>query len=211
MGITALILAGGKGTRMGLHEEKPLLKVGGKSMIEHVLTALKNAEKINEIIVAVSKHTPRTAKFLEKFPIKILETPGEGYVSDIRYAIKRLKPDTVLTISADLPLITGRMIDLIIEKYIQCNKPALTVTVPLESKERLGLRGEYVLEAGSRRLVPAGINVIDGRRIDEGELEEEILVIDDEEVAVNVNTPQDLRIAERLFSERLRGGINHPR
>jgi len=206
LGITALVMAGGKGTRMGLHEEKPLLKVGGKPMIEHVLTALKNAEKIKEIIVAVSKHTPRTAKFLEKFPIKILETPGEGYVSDIRYAIKRLKPDTVLTISADLPLITGRMIDLIIEKYIQCNKPALTVTVPLERKERLGLRGEYVLEAGSRRLVPAGINVIDGRRIDEGELKEEILVIDEEEVAVNVNTPQDLRIAESLFLERLSGG-----
>ncbi|MFQ6095774.1 MAG: NTP transferase domain-containing protein [Candidatus Bathyarchaeia archaeon] len=209
MGITALVMAGGKGTRMGLREEKPLLKVGGKPMIEHVLTALKNAEKINGILVAVSKHTPRTAKFLEEFPIKILETPGEGYVSDIRYAIKRLKLGTVLTISVDLPLITGRMIDLIIEKYIQCNKPALTVTVPVETKERLGLRAEHVLESGSRRLVPAGINVIDGRRIDEGELEEEILVIDEEEVAVNVNTPQELRIAESLFLERLTGEINH--
>lgn len=205
MGVTALIMAGGRGTRMGFREEKPLLKVGGKSMIEHVLTALKNAEKVNEIIVAVSKHTPRTAKFLEGFPVKVLETPGKGYVSDIGYAVRRLKLDTVLTISADLPLVTGRIIDLIIERYIQCDKPALTVAVPLETKKKLGLREEYVFEVGNRCLVPAGINVVDGRRIDEGELEEEILVIDEEEVAVNVNTPQELRIAERLFLERLLG------
>jgi len=44
--------------------------------------------------------------------------------------------------------------------------------------------------------------VIDGRRIDQGELEEEIYVIDGEEVAVNVNTPNDLEVAERLFAER---------
>jgi len=53
-------------------------------------------------------------------------------------------------------------------------------------------------------LVPAGINLIDGRRIDEAELEEEILVIDREEVAMNVNTPQDLEIVERLVRARMR-------
>jgi adenosylcobinamide-phosphate guanylyltransferase len=204
-------MAGGKGTRIGLSEEKPLLKVGGKPMIEHVLTALKNTGKINEIHVAVSKHTPRTAKFLKKFQVKILETPGEGYVSDLRYAVRMLKLETVLTISADLPLVTGGIIDLIIERYTKCHKPALTVMVPLETKKRLGLQAEYILEDGCRLLVPAGINVIDGRRIDEGELDEEILVIDEEEVAVNVNTPQDLRVAKSLFLERLSGGINHPR
>jgi len=209
MGITALVMAGGKGTRMGLREEKPLLKLGGKPMIEHVLTALRNSKKIGDIVVAVSKHAPKTAKFMERFPVEVLETPGGGYVSDVRYAIKRLKLEKVLTISADLPLVTGGIIDRIIERYNQCNKPALTVAVPIEKKERLGLIGEYVFEAGNKRLAPAGINLIDGRRIDEGELEEEILIMEENEVAVNVNTPQDLSIAERLFLERLHEEINH--
>ena len=39
MGVTALVMAGGKGMRMKSEKEKPLLKVGGKSMIEHVLNA----------------------------------------------------------------------------------------------------------------------------------------------------------------------------
>ena len=60
MDIAALVMAGGKGTRMWLREEKPLLKVGRKPMIQHVLMALKDAEKISEIIVAVSKYTPPT-------------------------------------------------------------------------------------------------------------------------------------------------------
>lgn len=62
--------------------------------------------------------------------------------------------------------------------------------------------GEYVIEVGNRRLVPAGINIIDGKKIDKGELEEEIFVIDEEEVAVNVNTPHDLKIAEQLFIKK---------
>ena len=201
MGIKALVMAGGKGTRMALRGEKPLLKVGSKPMIEHVLRALKNAEKVDDVVVAVSEHTPKTAKFVKGFPVKVLKTPGKGYVSDVQYAVRKLNLETVLTISADLPLVTGEIIDKIIEGYRLCDKPTLTVMVPMETKERLGLGGEYILETGNKRLVPAGINVIDGRKIDEGELEEEILVIEEEGIAVNVNTPHDLDIAKHLFTE----------
>ena len=194
-------MAGGKGTRMDLWEEKPLLKIGGKPIVEHVFNALKNAKEIDEIIVAVSRHTPKTSILMKRFPVKVLETPGNGYVSDAGYAIRRLNLDMVLTISADLPLVTGEIIDRIIARYRLCNKPALTVAVPLETKKRLGLGAEYVLEAGNNRLVPSGINVIDGRRIDERELDEEILIIDEEELAVNVNTSGELGIAECLFEK----------
>jgi len=207
MGVTALVMAGGKGTRMKLQEEKPLLRVCGKSMIERVLDALKNAEKVDEVVIAVSKHTPKTAKMMERFPVKVLETPGEDYVSDMQYAVKKLKLGTVLTVSADLPLVTSKVIDEVVRRYEHCGKPALTVAVPAETRERLGLKAEYILEIGGRRLVPAGINVIDGKSIDEKELEEETFVIDREEVAVNVNTPEDLKITEdhcKRFTQQIR-------
>jgi len=199
MGITALVMAGGKGTRMKLREEKPLLYVCGKPMIERVLDALKSAEKVDEVVVAVSKRTPKTAKMMEKFSVKVLETPGKDYVSDVQYAVKKLELGTVMTVSADLPLVTGKVIDEVIERYEQCGKSTLTVAVPAEKRERLGLKVDYFFEVGGRRLVPAGINVIDGKNIDEKELEEETFVIDREEIAVNVNTPEDLKIAEDLF------------
>jgi adenosylcobinamide-phosphate guanylyltransferase len=201
MGVTALVMAGGKGTRMALSEEKPLLKVGGKTVIEHVLTALENAEKVDSIVVAVSDYTPKTARFMAKFPVKVIKTPGKEYVSDMGYAVKRLKLQIVLAVAADLPLITGETIDDIVERYEQCGKPALTVVVSMETKEKLGLGREYAFEVKNKLVVPAGINVIDGRRIDEEELDEETCVVDRKEVAVNINTIQELRIAENLFTK----------
>jgi adenosylcobinamide-phosphate guanylyltransferase len=202
MGVTALVMAGGKGTRMVLSEEKPLLKIGGKTVIEHVLAALENAEKVDSIVVAVSDYTPKTARFMAMFPVKVIKTPGKEYVSDMGYAVKRLKLQMVLAIAADLPLITGEVVDDIAERYEQCGKPALTVVVPLETKEKLGLGGEYAFEVENKLVVPAGINVIDGRRIDEEKLDEEICVVDRKEVAVNINTLQELKIAENLFAKR---------
>jgi len=201
MGITALVMAGGKGARMKLKEEKPLLKVGGKSMIEHVLSALKNAREVDKIVVAVSKHTPKTtARILKKSAIQVLETPGKDYISDTQYAIKRLKLNVVITISADLPLITSEVIDEVVDHHKQCGKPALAVVVPAETRERLGLKVDYVFEEKGRRLVPAGLNVIDGKQIDNAELEQETLIINKKEIAVNVNTLQDLKVAERFFN-----------
>jgi adenosylcobinamide-phosphate guanylyltransferase len=205
MGVTALVMAGGKGTRMTLSEEKPLLQVGGKPVIEHVLTALKNAKKVSSIVVAVSDYTPKTAKLMRQFPVSVIKTPGKEYVSDMGYAIRTLRLQTVLAIGADLPLITAEAIDAILEGYEQCGKPALSVVVSMETKAQLGLGGKYGFELNGKRVVPAGINVIDGQRIDEEELDEEIYVSDRKEVAMNINTVRELRIAEELFQKTLKG------
>ena len=72
MGLTALVMAGGKGTRMVLSEEKPLLRVGGKPVIEHVLTALKKSKKVNSIVVAVSDYTPKTAQLMRQLKVSVI-------------------------------------------------------------------------------------------------------------------------------------------
>jgi adenosylcobinamide-phosphate guanylyltransferase len=202
MGVTALVMAGGKGTRMALSEEKPLLQVGGKPVIEHVLTALKEAKKVSSVVVAVSDYTPKTAKLMLKFPVSVIKTPGKEYVSDMGYAVRTLGLQTVLAIGADFPLITSEVIDAIVEHYERCGKSALSVVVSMETKAKLGLGGKYGFELNGKHVVPAGINVIDGRRIDEKELDEEMYVSDRQEVAMNINTIQELKIAEELFSKR---------
>jgi adenosylcobinamide-phosphate guanylyltransferase len=204
MGVTALVMAGGKGTRLALSEEKPLLQVGGKPVIEHVITALRNAAKVESIVVAVSDYTPKTAKLMAAFPVSVVKTPGKEYVSDMGFAVKTLGLQTVLAIAADLPLITGEVIDAIIERYELCGKPALVVVVPLKTKKQLGLGGEYAFEFENKLVVPAGINMIDGRRVNEKELDEEVCLLDRRGVAVNINTVQELRIVESLFKKELR-------
>jgi adenosylcobinamide-phosphate guanylyltransferase len=198
MGVTAVVMAGGKGSRMVVSEEKPLLSVGGKPVIEHVLASLLNAVRVDSVVVAVSSRTPKTASFARKFPVRVVETPGNGYIPDMQFVVKQLNLGTVLAIVSDLPLITSAVIDDVLEKYELCGKPALTVAVPFETKAKLGAGAEYAFEERGKTVVPTGINVIDGRRIDGGWMEQEVYVLDKDEVAVNVNTAQELLVAERL-------------
>ena len=202
MGITALVMAGGKGTRLHLAEEKPLIKVCGKPVIEYVIEALKNAKKIDSIVVAVTDCTPKTEKYLSKFPVKIIKTPCKDYVSDMGYASQNLKLGVFLAIAADLPLVTSKALDDIVEHYELCSKPALTVAVPIKTKTRLGMSVEYSFKIDDKEVVPVGINVINGhKRYGDEWLDQDIYLLDLPELAVNINTIQELNLAERLLSK----------
>lgn len=185
---------------MKLAQEKPLIEVCGKPVIEYVLAALKNAKKIDTIIVATSSCTPKTTQLIKKLGVKFIETPGIDYVSDMGYTVQNLKLGVFLAIAADLPLVKAEMIDAVVERYERCGKPALTVAVPLEIKAKLGMCIEYSFKADDKDVVPVGINVIDGhKRYGDEWLDQDILIMNNEELAVNINTVQELQLAERLL------------
>jgi adenosylcobinamide-phosphate guanylyltransferase len=204
MGITALVMAGGKGTRMKLPVEKPLISVCGKPSIEYVLAALKEAKKIDRVIVATTTVTPKTTALMKKIGVQVIETPGKDYVSDMGFTVQTLKLGVFLGISADLPLVKGEMIDEIVTRYEVCGKPALTVAVPIEVKTKLGMGIEYSFKTDDGcDVVPVGLNVIDGsKRYGDEWLDQDIFVVNHQELAVNINTVQELALAERLMSER---------
>jgi len=201
MTVSALIMAGGKGTRMNSLEEKPLIEICGKPVIEYVLSALKNAKKIDDIYVAVTERTPKTALHAEKLQTKIVTTPGKDYVSDMGYATQTLKLGKFLAIAADLPLITGEIIDQIVKRYENCGKPALTVAIPIETKIKMGMSSEYSFKMDNKDVVPTGINIIDGnKRYGDEWLDQDIFLLDQIELAININNPQELQIAKKLLT-----------
>ena len=204
MGIVALVMAGGRGTRMKIKIEKPLVEVGGKPVIEYVISALKSAKKIDRIIVATSPSTPETAALIKQLGVEIIKTPGVDYVSDMGYTVQALKLGVFLAVAADLPLIRPEMVDAVVTRYEQCGKPALTVAVPLETKVKLGMSIEYSFKTEDNRdVVPVGINVIDGsKRYGDEWLDQDIYVLNYEELAVNINTVQELQLAEQLLTKK---------
>ena len=201
MGVTALVMAGGKGRRMTLSGEKPLLIVKDKPVITYVLKALQDAKEVDSIAVAVSDYTAKTAEFVTRFQVTIIKTPGKEYVFDLGYAIRKLKLQTVFVVGADLPLITGEAVDTIIARYRNCGRHALTVVVSMETKKKLGLGGEYAFRIDNKLVVPAGINIIEGSKIEEEEIDQEVYLLDIDEIAVNVNTLHELRMAENLIAK----------
>jgi GTP:adenosylcobinamide-phosphate guanylyltransferase len=66
----------------------------------------------------------------------------------------------------------------------------------------MGVEYSFKTDDG-RNVVPVGLNVIDGsKRYGDEWLDQIIFVVNHPELAVNINTVQELALAERLMSER---------
>jgi len=84
MTIKALIMAGGKGTRLHpytTNTPKPLLKVGDQALIDYVIKYLNEA-KIKDIFVSVNNEKDKLKEYLKNKNVSIIETEGS-----IAYAI----------------------------------------------------------------------------------------------------------------------------
>lgn len=197
--VIALVMAGGRGTRMKMDSEKPLTLVRGKPLIQYVLEALRDSTHIDRIIIATSPHTPETAKFVKNIilngiDVSVLITPGVGYIEDLSFALSQddLANEIILTITSDLPLITGMIIDQVLHEYQKSPKPAMSVMVPVEIFCEHGLKPSLVLE----KVVPSGLNILRGK---DTEQDEEVLVLGKIELAFNINSPEDIISLEKLW------------
>jgi adenosylcobinamide-phosphate guanylyltransferase len=202
MGLTALVMAGGKGIRLRSDTEKPLMQIDGVPMIQLVLEAIRCSNGVDRIIVAVSPTNLQTAKKARELGAEIIETPGAGYENDMKIAIKQLRLRDVLVVSADLPFMTGAMVDQAIETYRSSGKPALSVMCPVTVFEKMRIQPTHVFNIDGKQLVPIGLNIIDGTKVDEPVLEETVLITESEELALNVNTLKELEVASRMAKLR---------
>jgi adenosylcobinamide-phosphate guanylyltransferase len=202
----AVVMAGGMGKRLGL-EEKPLTLILGKQMISYVIEALLGSINIDRIFVATSSRVEKTNLWLLDFikchgNVGIIRTNGDGFVNDMASAVEEAGiTGSVLITMADLPLITSTLIDRIIENYQGFNTPALSVHMNLDAFTKLGLRPDTVFHKNGGFIVPCGINILDAGRIRE-EQEDHNLILDDEELALNVNTMEDLTVCERYLERK---------
>lgn len=195
----ALVMAGGKGSRLGF-VEKPLLSIRGKPMIGYILDALIDSGCFSGIWVAVSKNTVNTkAYLLANYNVRVIDTDAIDYVYDLNHAIKYIRgmskdEEPILVASADLVLLDSIMVRNIVNKYNSLsNKDAwvvVTCTNPyMQSKPRVDLNQYYT-----------GISIVNPRLVSSiNTIREEYVFIDDVRVAVDVDTMDDLKIVEHLL------------
>ena len=194
MGVAALIMAGGKATRMKMRFEKPLLKIGPRTMLEYVIDALQKAHHVSRIIVVVSPRTPMTARKAIRLGVDVMVTPGNGFVEDMQYAAKESNAREVLVVCSDLPFLTSSLVDSVIEEFRRNRKPSLAVVVAAETATKLGITSTQAIDV-ERKLIPVGLNMINAEHIREPELDQSLFLVDSEALALNVNTPRELRLA----------------
>jgi adenosylcobinamide-phosphate guanylyltransferase len=194
--IYAIVMAGGRGTRLKTPVEKPLFKLHNKPLIKYVLDNLNSSKLVEKIIIATSPNTPETCEYIENFNYEILDTPGVDYLHDLSlildYFEEKSRNDILLFINADLPFISGNCIDFILKSYFKSDKEALSTLIPVSVFEDLGLEYEYEYMG----LVPVGVNILKSINKIQDEFQ---LVIKKQELAFNINTLQDANVAKRLY------------
>ncbi len=169
-------MAGGKSSRMG--KEKPALKVGGVPML---LRVYREVKKVDETTVALSKNTPRTKELCLREGIPFVETPGKGYVEDLVYLLREFGP--FISVSADLPFV--RAGDLLAIGKAFDRKTSLTGVLPLNLVPR---DLKPVIYKG---YAIVGLNAV-------GTESEEFFELSNPLLALNVNTPEELKLAKRI-------------
>ena len=206
MKVPALIMAGGKGKRMGLPVEKPLLQFLGKPLVDWVVEAVASAEKISGFYVVTSANTPETEKRCKSKGWEFLRTGAKGYHEDLKQAVREAGlSGAVLTIPADLPAVTGKFLDKVVSAFEVCGKDFLAVFVPIEKREALELSVSSTDEYKGVWYAVSGVNIVNGAKIQaEGKIETNAIITEETEVLLNINTLKDLKISEKIMREAKR-------
>lgn len=117
--MTGIILSGGKSTRMG--ENKSLLKLGGKTVIERVVDLMQSLFPQVYLIT----NTPAEYGFLQ-IPMYEDIFKYKGPIAGIHSGLKASKTKKNFVISCDIPLISEEMIRYIID--YKTGKPVTVCT-----------------------------------------------------------------------------------
>ena len=187
-----LVMAGGKGTRMNLDNEKLLLKYK-KSIILHVTDSLKDSNCFSKILALTSSNSPKTKKLLQENNIEICNTNGIGYVEDLTLVLQSTN-DSVLVTSGDLPLLDKEIIKKIVKHY-DPEKIWTSILVTNKFLTKLGLESDYSIDYSNQTCNYTGISLINSNKINSSKnLDENYIIIDDKRIAFNLNTKQDYEL-----------------
>lgn len=197
----ALVMAGGKGSRMGYcGVEKPMIEVGGIYTVERVVNALKSSKHIDKILVSVSPNTPDTERYMNDIGIETIRTSGEDYVEDLHDSFRVLSGKYILTCPSDLPLLRSFTIDAFIDYFLENPDDSMTAIVEEDVVVKSGITPSFDFGYDGKKWVISGINIMDRTKILSNEvLSYSYFMTDWVDLAINMNTDHELKIARSFF------------
>jgi adenosylcobinamide-phosphate guanylyltransferase len=206
----AVVMCGGRASRMQQQQqqgegiEKPLLKVEGVAMVERIISALASSKRFDRILAAVSSNTPKTKEFLKSKGIETIETAGEGYSKDLSCLLSKLKPQKVIVVPGDIPLLNSQIVNEILNTVDNDHddrqkeqEPAVSIVLEKGFVEGIGVKPSIVL---MNQYCHSGITIFNTMVVVGTEpVKERYFVMNRREIALNVNTKEELELAEKLL------------
>jgi 2-C-methyl-D-erythritol 4-phosphate cytidylyltransferase len=223
----AVVLAGGTGSRVGLGIPKQLLKIAGKTIIEHTIAVFEAAPEIDEILVLMA------SGYVDQMR-SIVDTAGFTKVTNVveggstrsettRVALDLVGPDdcNILFHDAVRPLLSNRIVrecvnalwthsavDVAIpsaDTIIVVNEDDCITDIPTRSRLRRGqtpqaFRSRVIREAYRRAGEDPSFTATDDCGVVLRYLPEvPIKVIEGAEDNIKVTHPVDVHLADKLF------------
>ncbi len=143
-----IVLAAGEGTRMRSRRPKVLHAIGGRSLLEHAVSAARGIRP-EHLVVVVRHHRDLVAEHVTSLDPDVLvadqdEVPGTGRA--VECALERLPQDlagTVLVTYGDVPLLTAETLFRLLEAHAAASAAVTMVTATLADPTGYGrvLRG----------------------------------------------------------------------
>ena len=194
--LTVAVQAGGRSSRMG--SDKALLRLDGIPLIERLLQRVSGLGE--EILITTNR--PQDYQYLGLRMASDPE-PGAGALHGLRTALEAARGQTVLVLACDMPFVSRPLL----EHMLQLSEAA-DLVVPRRGGEYEPLHAVYskgclpaleaALQQGERRMISffpsLNLHTVDQEEIDR---------LDPEGLSFfNVNTPEDLRKAERILAQK---------
>ena len=182
--VTAIVLAGGRATRMG-GEDKGLIEIAGRPMIAHVIQAMR--PQVHRLLINANRNLEAYARFgCEVVPD--LQQGFLGPLAGLATGMAHAATDYVVTAPCDSPLVAP---DLVKRLYCACGDGSADIAVAHD-----GRRLQPVFAMAHRDLAPdlhawlaAG-----ERKIDRWFARHRVAEVDFSDQAdtfINVNDPQE--------------------
>jgi molybdopterin-guanine dinucleotide biosynthesis protein A len=187
---TAVILCGGKSSRMGF--DKALIKVGDRYLIDIIGEKL---EQVFDNVMLVTNDLEKISCMKHKGTVDLM--PGLGPVGGIYTALKASDSEYVYVTACDMPCINLGYIRLMMG-VIEEESPEAVISrrgeflEPLNAFYSVGMLDAF--EEGAREGRLRISDVVAGRRVC-------FLDCGDEEVFANINYQSDLAILGRISTE----------
>ncbi|MEV0677606.1 NTP transferase domain-containing protein [Actinosynnema sp. NPDC050436] len=112
-GWDAVVLAGGRGSRLG-GVDKGSIRVAGRTLLDHALDAVRGAARV--VVVGPEKDVPGVLWTRE-------EPPGGGPAAGVAAGLRHVRADVVVVLAVDQPGVTSSTV----ERLLAVGGPAVLV------------------------------------------------------------------------------------
>lgn len=179
--------------------EKALVMVCGRPLIEHVLDAMRMA-KLRRIVCVPSRRTTSTTRYLESLGLECVVTSGNGFFQDLREALATIEDRRYVVCSCDVPLLTAELLRSLIRKPY--DDEYVLFAVPAGLSRELGMKSPTTFLYQGEELTPSGVRLVKvPPDRDPSFMNPRVVIVNERRLAVNVNTLDDVAVAERLMRE----------